>query len=62
MDNDFNLYNNIYSNNNNILLIIEGKLNDLIKDLKNDTSINKIKDIIFLINNLIDDNKKILNL
>ena len=62
----FFLNNKIYSNNNNILLEIAQKLNDIINDLSgsniNKIIINKIKDIILLINKLINDNKKNIEL
>ena len=62
----FFLNNKIYSDNNNILLEIVQKLNDIINDMVgsniNKIIINKIKDIILLINNLIKDNKKNIEL
>ena len=65
-DNIFAINNNIYSNNNNILLEIIQKLNNVIDDLNdsniNKIIINKIKDIIIIINKLINENKKNVDL
>ena len=60
---DFILNNNIYLNNNNILfeLVIE-KLEDIIKDINNNNIINRIKNIIIIINKLINDNKKYIKI
>ena len=64
MDNNFILNNKIYSNNNNILFEILNKLENIIKDINNDIIINRIKDIIIIIiiNKLINDNKKNIEL
>ena len=51
--------NNISINNNDILFDIINKLEDIIKDINNDIIINRIRDIIILMNNLIKDKKKI---
>ena len=58
----FTLNNNIYSNNNNILFDIVNKLENIIKDINNDIIIKRIRDIIILMNNLINDNKKNIEL
>ncbi len=50
--------NNISINNNDILFDIINKLEDIIKDINNDIIINRIRDIIILMNNLIKDKKK----
>ena len=60
MDNSFILNNKIHSDNN-ILLEIMNKLENIIKDINNDIIIKRIKDIIIIINKLINDNKKIQN-
>ena len=61
--NIFNSLNNkIYSNNNNILFDIVNKLENIIKDLNNDIIIKRIKDIIIIMNNLINDNNKNIEL
>ena len=52
----FNLNNNIYTINN-ILLDIVNKLENIIKDINNDIIIKRIKDIIIIMNKLINDNK-----
>ena len=62
MDNSFILNNKIYSNNNNILFEIMNKLENIIKDINNDIIIKRIKDIIIIINKLINDNKKNIEL
>jgi len=62
MDNSFILNNKIYSNNNNILFEIINKLENIIKDINNNIIINRIKDIIIIINKLINDNKKNIEL
>ena len=55
---DFVLNNNIYLNNYNILfeLVIE-KLEDTLKYINNNNIRNRIKDIIIIMNKLINDNK-----
>ena len=58
----FTLNNNMYSNNNNILFDIVNKLENIIKDINNDIIIKRIRDIIILMNNLINDNKKNIEL
>ena len=57
--------NNIYLNylhNNNILLKLVKKLENIIKDINNNNIIHRIKDIIIIINKLINDNKKNIEL
>jgi len=57
--------NNIYLNylhNNNILLKLVKKLENIIKDINNNNIIHRIKDIIIIINKLIKDNKKNIEL
>ena len=56
------LNNSMYINNNDILFDIVNKLEDIIKDINNDIIINRIRDIIILMNNLIKDNKKNIEL
>ena len=60
--NNFMLNNKIYTNNNNILLEVTSKLNGLISDLTDNKAykiiIARIKDIINLVNNVINENKK----
>ena len=54
----FKLNNHLYLNNNNILSEIVKSLENIIKDINNHNIINRIKDIILKMNNLISDNKK----
>ncbi len=60
--NNFMLNNKIYTNNNNILLEVTSKLKGLISDLTDNKAykiiIARIKDIINLVNNVINENKK----
>ena len=56
--NIFTLNNKIYSNNNNILLNVIAQLQNIINDSKNDININRIKDIIIILNNIIKQNEK----
>ena len=58
----FELNNNIYSNYNDILFEIINKLENVIKDINSDIIIKKINDIIILINVIIKDNKKNIEL
>ena len=55
-------YNNIFANNNNLLLWIINKLDNIIKDLCNDTVTKKLQDIIIVLNKLINENKNILEI
>ena len=59
---DFDMNNNIYLNNNNILIELIEKLEKIIKDINDNNTINRIKDIIIIINELINDNKKYIKL
>ena len=54
----FKLNNKIYSNNNDILLDVISKLENIINDSKSDINIKRIKDIIIILNNIIEQNKK----
>ena len=56
------LNNKIYNNNNYILFDIINRLDNIIKDINDDIIIRRIRDIIILINNLIIDNKKNIEL
>ena len=56
-DNNLILNNQSYSNNNNILFEIVNKLENIIKDINNDIIVKRIKDIIIIINKLINENK-----
>jgi len=60
---DFVLNNNIYLNNYNILfeLVIE-KLEDTLKYINNNNIRNRIKDIIIIMNKLINDNNNKIEL
>ena len=64
--NSFIINNKIYSNNYNILINIVKELENISNDLNNNTKLNKIikqiKDIIILINKVINDNKNNINL
>ena len=55
---EFALKNNIYLNNNDILLKLIEQLENIIKDINNNIIIKRIKDIIMIMNKLINDNKK----
>ena len=61
MENILSLQNQLYTNNNNILLSISNILDKIIQDLNSKENIsmitNKIKNIITIINNTINDNK-----
>ena len=60
------LNNKAYSNNNNILFDIINKLNNIVENINNniqsDIIINQIKNIIIIMNNVINDNKKNIDL
>ena len=58
----FILANNLYLNNNKILSDLVKSLENIIKDINNNNIINRIKDIIIIINKLINDNKKNIEL
>ena len=58
----FNLNNKIYSNNNNILLGIINDLQQIINNSKDNTIIKILSNIIIKMNNIINDNKKNLEL
>ena len=64
--NSFIINNKIYSNNNNILINIVKELENISNDLNNNTKLNKIiqqiRNIIILINKVINDNKNNTNL
>ena len=68
MDNGniFNLNNNAYSNNNDILLEVVQKLENIVTDLNKsnemDIIINRIKDIIIIVNKVITENQKNIEL
>ena len=66
MDNILSLNNNAYSNNNDILFNIVKNLESIVIDLNNnkqiDIIINQIKNIIIIMNNVIRDNKKNIDL
>ena len=61
MENLISLQNTLYSNNNDILLSISNKLDNIVEDLRGKINIdiicNKIKDIITTIDKTINDNK-----
>ena len=65
-ENIFSLNNNAYSNNNDILLEVVKKLENIVTDLnksnKIDVIINRIKDIIIIINKVIIENQKNIEL
>ena len=54
----FKLKNKICSNNNDILLNVISKLENIINDSKSDVTVQRIKDIIIILNNIIEQNKK----
>ena len=56
--NIFTLNNKIYSNNNNILLNVINQLQGIINESINYIMINRIKDIIIILNNIIKQNEK----
>ena len=60
--NIFNLNNKIYSNNNNILLEIINDLQKIINNSKDNVIIKILSNVIIKMNNIIDENKKILKL
>ena len=67
MDNNqdtFLLNNKVYSNNNNILFDVINKLENIVYDLNNNKQINiiikQIRNIIIIMNNVINENKKIM--
>jgi len=63
-DSNSSLNEKIVSNNNEILLKLVSDLNNIIEDLTNnkkiDNIISQLKNIIIIINNIINDNKKLL--
>ena len=64
MENDtsFMINNKIYTNNTNLLLEAINKFESFIKDMNNNILIQRIKDIIIIMNKAINENKKTLNL
>ena len=58
MDNILSLNNNLFINNNIILTDIINKLQNVIENVNSDIIINRIRDIINIINKLLEDNKK----
>ena len=56
--NAFNLNNQIYSNNNNILLGIINELHEIVNSSHENLTIRRISDIISRINFIINENKK----
>ena len=58
----FILNNKVYSNNNNILLDVINKLENIINDLNNNKQINiiikQIRNIIIIMNKVVDENKR----
>ena len=54
----FKLNNIIYSNNNDILLNVINTLENIINDSKNDIIIKRLKDIIVMLNKIIEQNQK----
>ena len=63
MDNNFFMLNNkIYSNNNDILFDIVYKLDNIVNDLNNkkhiDIVIKQIRNIIIIVNNIINETQK----
>ena len=58
----FGLNNYLYTNNNEVLLEIINRLENIIKDVDNNIIIKRIKDVIILTNKLISDNKKYFGL
>ena len=65
-ENSFMINNKIYSNNNNILINIVKELENISNNLYYNTKLNKIieqiRNIIILINKVINDNKNNINL
>ena len=50
----FNLNNQIYGNNNNLLLDVIKRLQNLVENINDNILITKIKDIIIIINKVIN--------
>ena len=66
MNNNLAANNNSYSNNNDILFNIVKQLESIVNDLNNnkqiDIIINQLNNIIIIMNNVIKDNNKIIEL
>lgn len=58
----FGLNNYLYTNNNKVLFEIINRLENIIKDIDNNIIIKRIKEVIILTNQLINDNKKYFGL